>query len=168
MMGYRVGANSISKLTTIGSGIFLTGLLVTGGVLLSNDKDPKQPPAPETEEVGDESTDTEETTEEVVVEQVVAPVTEAPTEEPTEEPTPEPDVCAEHGGLQWQADRCLCEGVMMSTTICQDGKQFDTITTTACSSPDFECSGGDASNGGSGDNGSSQGPPVFGEPKPDA
>ena len=66
----------MSKLTALVGGIFLSGLLVTGGLLLRNDKDPKQPPAPETEEV--------------VVEQVAAPVIEAPTSEPTEEPTPEP------------------------------------------------------------------------------
>ena len=54
----------------------------------------------------------------------------------------------------------------MSTTICQDGKQFDTITAVACSSPDFDCSAGGGGSS-SGDNGSSQQPPEIPTDEPE-
>lgn len=89
-------------------------------------------------------------------------VTEEPTEEPTEAPEPiateelteepPPDPCAEHGGVQWMGDTCVCEGVIVEVTICNDGVQTDNVTDSVCVPGGDTCGSGSGGDGG-GENG---------------
>jgi hypothetical protein len=74
--------------------------------------------------------------------------TSTPTDTPTPtrgalpDPTtavPVDDPCAEHGGLQFRGDVCICPGVIDQVIICVDGTKIDTVTTIACE-PDQSCS----------------------------
>jgi hypothetical protein len=83
--------------------------------------------------------------------------TSTPTDTPTPtrgalpDPTtavPVADPCADHGGLQYEGDTCICPGVIDHVIICVDGTKFDNVTTVSCE-PDAVCT--EDPGGGSGD-----------------
>jgi len=65
------------------------------------------------------------------------------------------DLCGENGGVQWQGDVCVCEGLVDQVTICQDGTKIDNVTDAACTPDPEQCrtDGAAGGNGGSGDDG---------------
>jgi hypothetical protein len=55
-----------------------------------------------------------------------------------ETPPPPEDPCEEHGGLGWEGDTCVCEGIIVHVTICQDQTQTEVVTEIPCE-PDPSC-----------------------------
>jgi len=53
-------------------------------------------------------------------------------------PPPPEDPCSEHGGLGWEGDTCVCEGIIVHVTICQDQTQTEVRTEIPCT-PDPTC-----------------------------
>jgi hypothetical protein len=54
-------------------------------------------------------------------------------------PTPPPDPCAQHGGLGWEGDVCVCEGIIVHVTICQDQTQMEQRTEVPCTPDPQTC-----------------------------
>lgn len=60
-----------------------------------------------------------------------------PGDEPNQPPPPDP--CANYGGLGWEGDVCVCEGITVHVTICQDNTQFEQRTEIPCTPDAVAC-----------------------------
>lgn len=49
------------------------------------------------------------------------------------------DPCAEHGGVQYEGEVCVCAGVIDIVIVCQDGTKFDNVTTVPCTPDPQAC-----------------------------